>query len=498
MSKIAEELKVSKVVEIPELAKLQLPDMTPRALFNHFGPGMLLMMTGIGTSHLVTAPVAGAQFQYALLWSVLVSYVFKYYGFEMAFRFTNSTGKSILDAMCTTKGKWAIWYTLIATLIQAAVGQAGRVIATAAVMYFLFTQYLGWPFDLWHYGAFLGVLCCTIVLAGQYKAIEVATKILVILLVTTTFYVFFYDPPPITAYTHFFIFDIPAGSMLILAAFLGLLPTGIDVALQSSEWGKARKSGLPLIRKTLEEHGVAGRFDSFNPKTADLAVDINKLSPHAQEYCRRWFKIGSLDFGIGHFISFVIATMFLLLSAMWIYPNDVSGRGVMGIIAKMFTESVGPGMMYMFLIGAFAATFSTALNYYDGWPRVVGACCRNLFKKTADLSGIDNPTPEAKKVWYSEYNIWRITMMYSLITSVLIIYGFQSPVALVLIASATALGIAPVIFYYTFKFCREIIPKDNKVFYPSKPVIWFTWLSLIIFTGMTLLVLFYDVIAKII
>ena len=44
---------------------LELPSMTPGSLVRKFGPGMMLMMTGIGTSHLVTAPVAGGRFGYA-------------------------------------------------------------------------------------------------------------------------------------------------------------------------------------------------------------------------------------------------------------------------------------------------------------------------------------------------------------------------------------------------------------------------------------------------
>ena len=73
--------------------------MAPGSLFSHFGPGMILMMTGIGTSHLITAPVAGGRFEFALLWCLPVAYVFKYYGFEMAFRFTNATGRSMLDCL---------------------------------------------------------------------------------------------------------------------------------------------------------------------------------------------------------------------------------------------------------------------------------------------------------------------------------------------------------------------------------------------------------------
>jgi hypothetical protein len=116
------------------------------------------------------------------------------------------------------------------------------------------------------------------------------------------------------------------------------------------------------------------------------------------------------------------------------------------------------------------------------WPRVVGACCRNLFKRTAELSSIEDPSPEARKSLASEYNIWRITMMYSLIGSSVIIYGFQQPVMLVLIASAMTLLFSPVIFFYVFKFCTDVIQKTDKVYYPSALVRAATWITMILFT----------------
>ena len=65
------------------LDKLELPSMSPGGLFRHFGPGLILMMTGIGTSHLITAPVAGGRFEYALLWCLPMAYIFKYYGLSL-------------------------------------------------------------------------------------------------------------------------------------------------------------------------------------------------------------------------------------------------------------------------------------------------------------------------------------------------------------------------------------------------------------------------------
>ena len=124
-----------------EFDSLELPSLTPGSLARKFGPGMMLMMTGIGTSHLVTAPVAGGRFGYALLWCLPIAYIFKYYGFEMAIRFTHATGRSMLDAYATAWKKLPVWYVLITTVIQSAVGQAGRLIAAAAVVFYFFRMF---------------------------------------------------------------------------------------------------------------------------------------------------------------------------------------------------------------------------------------------------------------------------------------------------------------------------------------------------------------------
>jgi len=139
------------------------------------------------------------------------------------------------------------------------------------------------------------------------------------------------------------------------------------------------------------------------------------------------------------------------------------------------------------MIGAFAATFSTAFNYFDGWPRVVGACCRNIFRATGRLRGTSRRrlTDEHRKSPVSEINIYRATMFFSLIASVAIIWGLPRPVYLVLVASALAFFIAPVIFFLNLYYCLTIIPKGDKRFHPSAFATWFGIFSLIVFTGLT-------------
>lgn len=472
--------------EKDDLEALELPSMVPASLATYFGPGIILMMTGIGTSHLITAPTAGGRFAYALLWCIIIAYVFKYYGFEMAFRFTNATGKSIIEAYGTAWGKWPLWYVLVTTLLQCAVGQAGRLIAASAVLYYLFSASLGLEIPMAAYGLVLGVSSVVIILRGNYAAIEFAAKLAAGILFVSTVAVYFVKPAPLSAMGHFFVFETPEGSWLIIAAFLGLLPTGIDVSLQASEWGKAKKVGMSKIRTRLEQMGIVQAFDSFASPKEDLAVHSDMLPPHAREYCRRWFKIGLWDFRLGHIVSFIIACIFLLLAAVWLYPNPVEGRAVIGEIARIFTDSVGGWMMVIFLVGAFAATYSTAFNYFDGWPRIVGACCRNMFKSTARLQGTvhEDLSPEHKRKWFSEYNLYRMTMIYSLVASVVIIAGIPKPVWLVLVASALAFFIAPVVFFLNLYYCVTVIPKTDRVFYPSAFAKWFGWTSLVVFTGL--------------
>jgi Mn2+/Fe2+ NRAMP family transporter len=476
----------------------ELPSMTPGSMLRKFGPGMILMMTGIGTSHLVTAPVAGGRFGYALLWCLPIAYVFKYYGFEMAIRFTHATGRSMLDAYATAWKKIPVWYVLITTIIQSAVGQAGRLIAAAAVVFYFFRQYLGVDIpgitdnnELALYGFILGVVSVAIILRGRYAAVELVTKIAAGILIVCTIAVYVVQPAPAAEFVHFFKLDTPDGSWLIIASFLGLLPTGIDVSLQASEWGKAKRQGMGRIRADLEEKGLAARFDPFYSGKQDLSIDTAKLPAQTREYCRRWFRIGLLDFRLGHVISFILAAIFLLLAAVWLYPSDVKGNAVMGEIARIFTDSVGSNLMVVFLAGALAATYSTAFNYFDGWPRVVGACCRNLFRSTASLprGARENMSQEQRRKWYSEYNIYRATMFFSLIASTAIIAGMPRPVYLVLVASALAFFVAPVIYFLNLYYCLTVIRKDDVIFYPSAFARWFSWISLFVFTGLSVILI---------
>ena len=76
-------------------------------------------------------------------------------------------------------------------------------------------------------------------------------------------------------------------------------------------------------------------------------------------------------------------------------------------------------------------------------------------------------------------------MIFSLVASLGIIIGIPRPVYLVLVASALAFFVAPVIYFFNVYFCLTIIPKNDKAFYPSTFAKYFSILSVFVFIGLS-------------
>ena len=79
-------------------------------------------------------------------------------------------------------------------------------------------------------------------------------------------------------------------------------------------------------------------------------------------------------------------------------------------------------------------------------------------------------------------------MLYSLVAAIFIAVA-QRPVFLVLVASALAYFIAPVIFFLNLYYCVTVIPKSDTLFYPSRLEAGFAWLSLAVFTGLSVILI---------
>ena len=434
---------------VPDAADLremeQHPDVRGIRILRFLGPGLLVAMAGVGTSHLVTAPLAGANFEFALLWVLPVAFLFKWQGFELAMRYTAATGESILAAYTRIPGprKWAVWAVLAATVIIGCTAVGAIVAAAGAVLWASFG--VG---SLLVYGIALSLLAVGLLLAGKYQGLEVVNKVLAIILVIGTVVAFVIGGVRAEAWGHLLLPTIPAGSALLVAGLMGWMPTDLSVGVWASLWMTNKRRAMVRVRETLGPEAVENTPPEFRP------------------YADAWFRAALYDFRIGHIVSWIIATMYLLLGAMILFAREEKpeGAGTILAISRIFTETVGPWMFPVFIAGAFAALFSTVLIIFDGFPRTFAASLTAL------------APPHADRPWWTERTLMRVMMAVMVVCAIIALTVFPNPAMLVPAAGAVSFAISPVLFAVNLYVALKFIPTRYR---PSRFVVIWSWISIV-------------------
>ncbi|MCH1576533.1 MAG: divalent metal cation transporter, partial [Flavobacteriales bacterium] len=160
--------------------------MNLRRILLTLGPGILFASTAIGTSHLVQATRAGADYGFALLWAVLAANIAKYPFFEFGTRYANATGTSLI-AGYRTFGKWASWTYLILTTLTCAFVMGGVGIVTASFLDHLFgaSQRLGFNATP-HVAVVTFTACVGVLFVGRFAALDKVIKAISLVLLIGT------------------------------------------------------------------------------------------------------------------------------------------------------------------------------------------------------------------------------------------------------------------------------------------------------------------------
>jgi Mn2+/Fe2+ NRAMP family transporter len=304
------------------------------------GPGLVVAATAIGASHLVLVPTAGARFGYALLWVIPFAHLFKYPAFEFGPRYAVATGESLLDgyARIPGPGRWPLWIFLLGTVVQGITVLAG-VLGTAAAV--AAAAVPGVPFLAW--SLVLGAGAAALLASGGFEGLSALSKWMLLVLAAMTLVAVVAAPPPARAWRSLAVPALPAGSLVLVAAILGWLPTGIDVSVWHSLWARERDAEWRSRRA-----GPGGEDDASGPLRAALA-----------------------DMRIGYGLSFLLSLAFLALGAEVLRPAGAvpEGADVAVTLARLYTDVLGDWILPLFLLAAFFGMFSTSYGVMDGFPR---------------------------------------------------------------------------------------------------------------------------------
>ncbi|WP_017559406.1 Nramp family divalent metal transporter [Nocardiopsis baichengensis] len=445
----------SATAEAPPI-RLEAPGTGVRDTWKAMGPGIAAAMTGIGASHIMHGPTAGAQFGYALLWVIPFAYIMKYCAFEFAHRYTLVRGESIMEAyerVGTGRGMWPLWYLGGQSLVNT-FGIAGRALGCAAMLWAAF-PFL--PLQAW---AMVVLISCVGVLwAGRYQALEVVVKVAIIVFAAAVILAFLLQSPPPGEYLARLAPALPpAGAMLLFSAMWGYFPTTVEVAPMQSNWAVDKKSGMVRVREL---------------RAQGHRVEV------APGYLRNHLKLMRRDMNISYVVSALTGMAFLIVGAVVLNPLGLvpESQEMGSTIARIYTDTFGVWIFPVIIAGGVAALWSTVFTYFDGQARVFEECCVRI-RKAWD-------SPSTRKLLYRGFQVLWV------VAGAAIIFGMPEPILVVQIASVLALFFAPVLFWLNIRALKDFTGEEREHL-PSRFMMGWAWAGMIGLAAVSLFFLYTE------
>ena len=305
-----------------------------KRLLKAIGPGLLFASNAIGTSHLILSTRAGAYHGMIFLWIISAALILKYPFFEFGVRYTNATGKHILDGY-REQGRWAVVLFLLVIFV-AMFAVTGAIGAVSGGLLSTILDLSGHSMPL----IVGGVLTVTtlILLIGKYSILDHLIKILSIVLFLTVLIAFlaviYRGPIPVhEVQTHSN--EIWKGAGLALTiSLIGFMPTGLEVSAIHSMWTVAKSKAIgyqPTLKESL------------------------------------------FDFNLGYLFTSILAFMFLTIGAFTVFGSgqllDGNSTEFSNKLLELFTSTLGQWSYPIIAIAAFGTIYGTLIVSMDGFAR---------------------------------------------------------------------------------------------------------------------------------
>jgi Mn2+/Fe2+ NRAMP family transporter len=355
------------------------------AKFNKLGPGLLFAATAIGVSHLVQSTRAGAEYEYQLVWAIVLANLFKYPFFEFGTRYAAVKGKSIIDGYLDI-GKWFLWIFLLINISTMFTVSAAVSFVAGGILQVIFPVITSIKITT----TLVFLVCLLVLWKGKFSILEKGIKVMALIMFVTTIATFVLvlvqpDLPEIQK------IQIPA-QLPVIIALMGWMPTALDISSWSSLW-------------TVE-------------KMKDESITVSDAK---------------FDFNFGYLITALLALVFLILGAKTLYPSsEVLADTAVGFAHQLlgiFTSSIGNWSFLIVAIAAFTIMFSTSLTVVDGYSRAVS----HIVKLLGFLT-------------FSEKSVYRFLLFLMVLISLVIVHFFGSSLSFMVgLATTISFVIAPII-----------------------------------------------------
>ncbi|MEL6863617.1 MAG: Nramp family divalent metal transporter [Bacteroidota bacterium] len=331
--------------------------------YRQIGAGLMVAATGIGAGDMIAAAVAGSQFGSLVLWAVLLGALLKWALNEGLAKWDFATDTTIIQGWIQKLPKWiAIYFG--AYLVFWAFLVAGTLISFCGLAaHSLVPLPLDDRWAITLYGALHSLVALGLIYRGSYQLIEQIMKAFIALLfLVVSWSALLLSPGWETVLYHSFVPQLPNGSeaiTLIMALVGGV--GGTLTILCYAYWLREKVGDAPTSLPTIR-----------------------------------------LDLGIAYGLTAIFG-MSIIIIAAGIHPAKVKGYGMILGMAERLGESLGDWGAWAFLIGFWAAVFSSMLGVWHGVPYLFADFAKQYNTKgEASMATQDYPTSKAYRyfLWY--------------------------------------------------------------------------------------------------
>lgn len=315
------------------------------------GPGFILSASIVGSGELIATTILGARGGFITFWVILVSCLIKV-AVQLEFgKNTIVSGRpvmhefNLLGGGKVLKANWAVWATFILTLFK--ILQLGGMLGgTAIVLNLLFP---GASVVFWI--ILLGISLSLLIYKNYYYLVEKASMLMVFgftLFTIVSLIAVFYTPFAfsLSDVAAGLSFKLPQEVLFVAIGAFGITGVASDEIIAYTYW--------------CQEKGYAA------------FTGPNDGSESWKYRAKGWIKIMYLDAFLAMIIYTLVTASFYLLGAAILHGNDVlpDGMDLINSLAAIYTESLGPGAKFGYLLGAFFALYSSVFATLAYWSRL--------------------------------------------------------------------------------------------------------------------------------
>lgn len=300
-------------------------------LLTMLGPGILFAGAAIGVSHLVQSTRAGGMYGLALILFIVFANLAKYPAFRFGNQYAAATGSNLIVAY-KQQGPVSIWIFIVSTLLTMFAGCAAISITTAGLAKVTF----GLETDTFLVVLGVWAVVTSILYFGQYRALDMIVKVLLVFLTVTTLAATILVLPNLkfSGLGDFWPVEFDTMTIIFIAALIGWMPAPLDTSVWQSLWSQA---------KTRSENRQAS------------------------------VKETALDFNIGFVGTSVLAICFVVMGAGVMHQAGIefeaSAAGFAQQLVDIYRQTLGGTVAQLVGAAAMAVIFTTTLTAIDAWPR---------------------------------------------------------------------------------------------------------------------------------